>query len=317
MNEKNPQEYKSITIAEDLNNLRADIALSRYLTVSRSLLINNIKDKKITINGKLKSVSQHVFSGDVIEFIYCKPPALEIKPQNIPLEILHEDDDLIIINKQPGLVVHAGGGTRENTLVNAIAYHFSDMDDFTDSIRPGIVHRLDKDTSGVMIIAKKNSTMEIIQNQFKQRIIEKEYHAIVFSNISEDITNIDKPIGRDPYDRKKMKVDGIKSRNAITKIEVIERFKNYCYVRAFPKTGRTHQIRVHLSYIKHPITGDSIYGGKNFSSVLNTNISRIMLHAHKISFTHPTLNIPVSYTAPIPNDFNALLEILRKDKAQY
>ncbi len=293
---------QTVIISENLQGLRADIALAKILDISRSSLKNRIKN--LLINNKPRAFSYIVNLNDSLSFLLEDLPCLDAKPQNIALNILYEDDALIVVNKHAGLVVHAGGGTKDNTLVNALLYHFDLQKNFDDKIRPGIVHRLDKDTSGVIIVAKNVKMLEHLQNQFASRTITKEYRAIVYDNIKEDKLNIDSAIGRDPHNRKKMKIDGLKAKHAETEITVIKRFEGFTYLSAFPKTGRTHQIRVHLAMIKHPVAGDKVYAKKRTDSL---KIPRQLLHAYQIFFSHPGTGKEMNIQAPLPQDIEVFL----------
>jgi len=293
---------QTVKITEDLKGLRADIALAKILDISRSSLKNRVQN--LLINNTPRAFSYIVSLDDSLSFLLEDLPSLNAKPQNIPLDIIYEDNYLIAINKQAGLVVHAGGGTTDNTLVNALLYHFDLQKNFTDKIRPGIVHRLDKDTSGVIIVAKNIKILEHLQNQFASRVIKKEYRTITYDNIKEDEFYIDAAIGRDPHDRKKMKIDGLKAKHAETEIKIIKRFKNYTYLSAFPKTGRTHQIRVHLAMLKHPVAGDKVYAKKRTDSL---KIPRQMLHAYQIFFSHPKTGEEMNIKAELPQDMKKFL----------
>ena len=252
----------------------------------------------------------HCCTEDAVEFNLEDPKVPSLEPQNIPLDILYEDDDILVINKQAGLTVHAGGGAYDNTLVNALLYHIKDFREFGNTLRPGIVHRLDKEASGVMIIAKNIQNLNILQKQFSSRAVEKEYRAIVLSNISVDEQIINYSIGRNPNDRKKMIINGINTREATTKVVVLERFKEFTYIKAIPKTGRTHQIRVHLSSIKHPILGDKTYGSKTIPYIFTKTVTRFLLHAYKLIIRHPRTGQSMNFTAPIPEDRTNVLKIL-------
>ena len=282
--------------------------------ISRSALKGRLK-KEILVNGKSKALSYLCHENDVFEVELETPVLPSLAPEPIPLQILFEDKTILVINKQAGLVVHAGGGTQNNTLVNGLLYHLKKEDsltEFGDSLRPGIVHRLDKDTSGVMVIAKNLKAMENLQKQFASRCIEKEYRAIVAGNIREEDLIVDEPIGRHPVDRKKMAVNSTTpSRNAFTSLHVIEHFQDTAYVAAFPKTGRTHQIRVHLAYIKHPIIGDEVYGSNSLNQKFISYIRRQALHARRLKFQHPENGKELEFTAPLPKDMQKLLDHLK------
>ncbi len=306
---------QKLVISKEFENVRADIALSSLLGITRSALKNRIQDG-IIVNGKTKALSHLCHEKDVFEVEIKEQILPSLEPEPIPLSILFEDETLLVINKQAGLVVHAGGGTQNNTLVNGLIYHLrkkGGLKEFGDTLRPGIVHRLDKDTSGVMVIAKTLKAMENLQKQFASRTIEKEYRAIVSGNIRDEEITVDQPIGRHPTERKKMTVlTTLPSRKAYTSIRVLEHFNEAAYVAAFPKTGRTHQIRVHLAYIKHPILGDEVYGSHSLNQNFKAFISRQALHARRLKFQHPLNEKTLEFTAPLPKDMQTLLEALKQ-----
>ncbi|MBN2143578.1 MAG: RluA family pseudouridine synthase [Candidatus Aureabacteria bacterium] len=301
----------SFTADSSLNGMRADIAAAKRLNISRSSFQSRLREDSLSVNGKKRPVSYKIQTGDQIEFEWVQPQVLSLRPQDIPLNILFEDEWMLIISKQAGLVTHPGGGSSENTVVNAFLHHLKGQNKFDDKVRPGIVHRLDKDTSGIMVIAKTPQSLERLQTQFAQRCIEKEYRAIVTGNIKEATLTITAGIGRHLTDRKKMAVLVPRSKEAITEVNVLERFTTHTYVSVHPKTGRTHQIRVHFSYWKHPILGDKTYGGKNNLNIFKHPLRRQMLHAYKIRLNHPATNQSMEFTAPIPQDMEEILQLLR------
>jgi len=301
-----------LIIPESLSGFRADVASSELLNISRSSLKSRLSDKKIWINGSFRSISTLVETGDEIRLTLLPLPVIDMTPQSIELDILHEDNEFLAINKPAGMVVHAGGGTRDNTMVNALLFHLQSWNAFGDSIRPGIVHRLDRETSGVILVAKKPESLENLQNQFSKRIIQKEYRVLVNDNIVQDSLLIDSPIGRNPRDRKKMTVGGIHPREALTRLSVLERFGNCSYVAAYPKTGRTHQIRVHLASIHHPVIGDRSYGSRGKRILPESLTGRHLLHAFRIDFRHPASGESMQLYAPLPPDMTEALELLRR-----
>ena len=309
--------HYSLTIEPIHAGQRADVAIAALLGITRSQVKSRLKGEGIFINSRQKPLSHICSENDKVELELKETEAPGLKPKDIPLDILYQDEHLLIINKQPGLVVHAGGGTGEDTLVNAILFHTGEMKDFEGSLRPGIVHRIDRDTSGLILVARNAKTLEALQSQFSERLIEKEYRAVVVSNIKEDTLVIDNAIGRHPVDRKKMAVTEAHSRNAVTQIQVLERFGHFTYVAAFPKTGRTHQIRVHMAYIKHPILGDRVYGSRQINDSLAGLAPRQMLHAFGIRFRHPETGELMELKAPLPKDMNLLLERLREKKTLF
>lgn len=291
---------------------------SRISDCSRSVAVHLIRNGKIKVQGMLKKPGYRVKAGDEIHGSIPSPRPILFKPESIPLDILHEDDDIIVINKQSGLVVHPAPGHYSGTLVNALLYHCPRLVGIGGALRPGIVHRLDKDTSGVLVVAKNDMAHIHLSRQFKSRQVKKEYLALVYGKIASDSGSISLPIGRHPVDRKKMSTNSRKSRVAETTWQIRERFELASLIEVHLKTGRTHQIRVHCAAIKHPVMGDKMYGprkrGKNISYGKNLlgSIPRHMLHARRIGFTHPMKRVMVSFEAPIPADMQAVLTTLRQ-----
>ena len=236
------------------------------------------------------------------------------KPEPIPIDILYQDNDIIVLNKQPGMVVHPAPGHYSGTLVNALLYHCPELEGIGGEIRPGIVHRLDKDTSGVMVVAKNSVAHHDLALQFKLRHIKKKYLALVYGRMQSESGTVSLPIGRHPVDRKKMSIHSRKSRMAETTWRVRKRFSRATLVELGLKTGRTHQIRVHCAAIKHPVVGDSVYGGrkveKNTTNDLLRSVPRQMLHAWQLEFTHPTKQKTLCFEAPIPPDMTDILDNL-------
>ncbi len=296
--------------------------LDRYIAscisdCSRSIATNLIRNGKIRVQGMVRKPNYRVKAGD--EICGCIPPPTPVlfKPEPIPIEILHEDDEIIVINKQPGLVVHPAPGHHSGTLVNALLHHCPKLNGIGGALRPGIVHRLDKDTSGVLIVAKNDRAHIHLSRQFKSRRVKKKYLALVYDKMESDSGSVSLPIGRHPVDRKKMSTNSRKSRIAETTWQIIERFERASLIEVNLKTGRTHQIRVHCAAIKHPVMGDKVYGlrkrGKNVAYIDNLLglIPRQMLHAWRIVLTHPVTEEMVSFEAPIPSDMQAILQALR------
>ncbi len=288
------------------NPERLDLFLSRESGLTRAKIKNLLSDNKIFINGGTAEKAGILLKGgEKLEIALPEPESSELKPEAIPLDILYEDKDLLVINKPAGLVVHPAAGHWEGTLVNALIYHFNQLSSIYP-LRPGIVHRLDKDTSGLLLIAKSDKAHLQLSKQLKSREIKKDYAVIVHGRISQNEGIIDQPIGRHPKDRKKMAVVSSNGRDAVTRFKVLERFKNNTYLECRIETGRTHQIRVHLSNMGYPIIGDSLYGSKK-----DDLAARQMLHAWKIQLTHPITFQPVKFEAQLPDDFQKTLILLR------
>ena len=305
---KEEKKLKKYKIEEIQNHIRLDKAISELNSdLSRMMIQKLIEEEKILVNGKKEKASYKVKIGDEIEVQEIELKEVEIKPQDIPLDVLYEDQDIIVVNKAKGMVVHPANGNLEGTLVNALMARCKDsLSGIGGEIRPGIVHRLDKDTTGVLLVAKNDKAHIELSNQIKNREVKKIYYALVRGNLKDDEATIDMPIARSKKDRKKMAVDK-DGKNAITHFKVIERFQNYTLVEVKIETGRTHQIRVHLSYIGYPIVGDEVYSnGKHPFGVKGQ-----MLHAKSLEFSHPITGKRMKIEAPIPKYFNDILKELR------
>lgn len=285
---------------------RLDYYLSTELDeISRTYIQKLIKDGLVDVNGLKKKPSYLVKEGDRILVNLPKPKELEILPENLPLDIIYQDEDIVVVNKSQGMVVHPGPGNYTKTLVNALLYHIDSLSSINGIIRPGIVHRLDKDTSGALIVAKNDFSHRALSEQLKDRNVYREYITLVKGVLKDDKGTINAPIGRDPNNRKKMKVISKNSKEAITHYEVIRRYDKYTLVKAILETGRTHQIRVHFSYISHPIIGDPIYSyEKN-----EFNIDKQLLHARKVGIIHPRSNKYMEFECDI---FEKFKEVLKK-----
>lgn len=304
------QEYH-FQITEELEGERIDKALSMLLdSLSRSFISKLIKEDKLTVNGKTVKSSYQVKTDD--EIIFCLPPSQEpnIEAENIPLDILYEDKSVIVVNKPKGMVVHPAAGHYSGTLVNALMYHCgTELSGINGIMRPGIVHRIDMDTTGSLIICKNDKAHQCIAAQLKEHSINRRYHAICYGVLKEDEGTINKPIGRHPTDRKKMAVNernGI-GKEAVTHFKVLQRFKDYTYIECRLETGRTHQIRVHMASIGHPLLGDDVYsGGRKCPFKLQGQT----LHAKILGFVHPETGEYVEADAPLPEYFVDLLNKL-------
>ena len=277
--------------------------------ISRMMIQKLIQEDKITVNGKKEKASYKVKINDKIDIEFDEPKESKLKPEEIPLDVIYEDSDIIIINKEKGMVVHPGNGNPDGTLANAIMARCKDsLSGIGGEIRPGIVHRIDKDTSGIIIVAKNDKAHIDISEQIKQHKTKKTYLALVRGIVKENEATINMPIGRSQKDRKKMAVDK-KGKEAITHFKVLKRFKENTLLEVVIETGRTHQIRVHLSYIGYPIVGDYTYSnGKN-----KFGVEGQMLHAYKIKFKHPSTDKEVEFKAELPKYFSDILETLEKE----
>ncbi len=301
----------NFVINEENKSTRIDLVLSLQLQeVSRSFVVKLLEKGAVTVNGKeCTSKKYKVEAGDEIEIVVPEPEELKIEAENIPLDIVYEDDDVLVVNKPRGMVVHPAVGNENGTLVNAIMYHCGDrLSSINGVIRPGIVHRIDKDTSGLLMIAKNDMAHESLSSQLAEHSITRRYEALVFHNFNEDEGTVDAPIGRDPYNRLRQAVTKENSKHAVTHWHVLERFGNYTLVEAQLETGRTHQIRVHMSYIKHPLVGDLVYGPKKQPF----NVEGQLLHAKILGFVHPRTGEYMEFERPRPEIFENTLNKLRK-----
>ncbi|MBQ6582348.1 MAG: RluA family pseudouridine synthase [Mogibacterium sp.] len=290
--------------------MRLDAWLARSVPdLSRSYAETLIGEGRITVNGSSDILKKYrVREGDEVSVSVPEPEALDAVPQNIPIEIVYEDDDVIVINKARGMVVHPSAGNEDGTLVNAVLYHCgSSLSGINGTIRPGIVHRIDKDTSGLLMIAKNDRAHESLAEQLRVHSVTREYQALCFDNIREDELTIDAPIGRDEKNRLRRAVGGSNPKEAVTHIRVLERFGRYTLISARLETGRTHQIRVHLSYIHHPLVGDTLYGPKKQPFGLDGQL----LHAKTLGFRHPSTGEYLEFTSELPDVFEEVLQKLR------
>ncbi len=298
------------TVDEDDLGIRIDRFLSEELEdYSRTQIQQLIKDEKILVNNKPVKANYKLSLNDQIEVKIEPPKVLNIDKENIPLEIVYQDRDVAVVNKPRGMVVHPAPGNYSGTLVNALLYHLTDLSGINGIMRPGIVHRIDKDTSGLLVVAKNDKAHEGLAKQFKEHSIERIYVALVHGLIPHDKGTIDAPIGRDPKNRLKMTVTYNNSKNALTHFVVIERFTNHTLIECKLETGRTHQIRVHMQYIGYPLVGDPVYGSKKEELA----IAGQALHAKTLGFTHPTTLERLTFTSDLPNDFLQVLQKLREN----
>ena len=313
----------SLRVSEKDQGRRLDQFLSETnLNLSRSQAKRLIEKKFILLNKGPTKPSAHVKAGDIISGNLPKPESLSLKPEPIPLSILYEDSSIIVIDKPSGMVVHPAYGNPSGTLVNALLYHCKDLAGINGVLRPGIVHRLDKDTSGVMVVAKDDQAYHQLTKQFKNRTVEKVYLAIAYGRFGQDEGSIDSAIGRHPSERKRMSTKTKKGRPAITLWKVIERFDGFTLLEILPRTGRTHQIRVHLSSMGHPLLGDPLYGRKGRLGAIHDSVlreclkkmNRQALHAQRLEFNHPRTGERIQFVSPIPQDTRDVLEWLRSQK---
>lgn len=289
------------------------------LHLSRSQAKKLIEEEMILLNNQKTKPSAHIKSGDLISGRLPEPKPLSLEPEPLPLPILYEDSSIIVIDKPAGMVVHPAAGNTSGTLVNALLHYCKDLAGINGVLRPGIVHRLDRETSGVMVVAKDDEAFHQLARQFKNRLVEKVYLAVAHGIFKQDEGLIDTPIGRHPVQRKRMSTRTRKGKTAMTRWKVLERFGPLAFLEIYPQTGRTHQIRVHLSSLGHPILGDPLYGRKGKPGSIQDAIlkecakrmNRQALHAHRLGFNHPRTGEKVQFVAPIPQDMEGTLECLR------
>lgn len=296
-------------VETDANNMRIDRFISERMSdTSRSYIQKLIKDERVTVDSKVVKSNYKVKEGEWVEIVLPEPVSLDIEAENIPLDILYEDSDVLLVNKPKDMVVHPSAGHVTGTLVNALLYHCKDsLSSINGVMRPGIVHRIDKDTTGILIICKNDKAHNCIAEQLKVHSITRRYHALVWNNVTDDTGTVDAPIGRHPVDRKKMAINHKNGKHAVTHYKVLERFGQYTYIQCELETGRTHQIRVHMASIGHPLVGDPVYGPAKQPFKTDGQ----MLHAKVFGFIHPSTNEYMEFETELPEYFESILEKLR------
>jgi 23S rRNA pseudouridine1911/1915/1917 synthase len=322
--ENNRVKSFTIRVPEKNKGRRLDQFLSETdLDLSRSQAKNLIQKNYVLLNQRLTKPSTHLKAGDLISVTIPRPEPLSLKPEPLPLTILYEDASIIVVDKPAGMVVHPAAGHYSGTLVNALLYHCRDLTGINGVLRPGIVHRLDKETSGVMVVAKDEEAYQQLTSQFKNRSVEKVYWAIAYGKFRQEEGLIDSAIGRHPSQRKRMSTRTRKGRMAITRWKRIENLDGFSLLEIFPQTGRTHQIRVHLSSMGHPLLGDPLYGRKGRVGTIQDPIlkecvkrmNRQALHALRLTFNHPHTGERVQFESPIPQDMMDVLQCLGKQSS--
>ena len=308
---------ENFTVEQSLPSERLDIFLrAKFPAVSRGAMQRLIEQGHIRVDGKTVKPTHAPRAGEKIEIHFPEPKPAAAQPEEIPLDILFEDKSLLVVNKPAGLVVHPAAGHEEHTLVNALLHHCKgSLSGIGGVARPGIVHRLDKETSGCLVVAKNDETHIALSEQFANRVVKKVYHAIVCGEVSRDAGEIHAAIARHPTHRKRMAVhDDSDGRAAHTSYRVLEKLKCATYVEVQIHTGRTHQIRVHFQHLGHPVVGDETYGStknKRLKELANYAAPRVLLHAKELSFVHPRTQKPLKFSAPLPDDFKLALKLLR------
>ncbi len=296
-------------INSDNSSVRIDKFLSENIPdKSRSQLAALIDNGNVTVNSKVVSKSYKLTINDIVFVTVPEAVELEAVPENIPLDIVYEDDDIIVVNKPKGMVVHPAAGNYTGTLVNALLYHCKgNLSGINGILRPGIVHRIDKNTSGLLVVAKSDRAHNSLSEQIKEHSMTREYRAVVYGHLKTEQGSVDAPIGRSTLDRKRMCVTDKNSKNAITHYYSLEEFRDYTYIRCVLETGRTHQIRVHMAYIGHPLAGDDVYGPKKVITELNGQC----LHAIKLGFVHPVSGEYMEFNSELPEYFSKFLNKIR------
>lgn len=297
-------EVREFIVAEEDAGARCDVYLAGLIPeISRSQIQRLIRSGLVTTGGRVvRKPGEAVVSGDCLR-VEIEREELRATPEALPLEIIYEDDDLVVVNKPAGMVVHVGAGVRSGTLVNALLHHIRTLSKVSGELRPGIVHRLDRLTSGLVVVAKNDFTHRALASQFKGREVRKTYLVLVHGRVAQDAGEISKPVGRDPVRRTRMKVGGIRPREALTRYRVQRRFPHFTLLEAAPRTGRTHQIRVHFASLGHPIVGDTLYGAPGklcFGGRELPTLTRTFLHAATLEFRHPTKGEIIEVRAPLP-----------------
>ena len=289
-------------------NIRLDVFVAEIGEITRSRAAKLIEDGCVLVNSKVAAKNLKLKTGDNVVLNLPNPVSYDVKAEEIPLDIVYEDNDLLVVNKPKGMVVHPANGNLEGTLVNALMHHCGDtLSGINGVMRPGIVHRIDKNTSGLLMVAKNDIAHNGLASQIKEHSFTREYEAVVYGNLKDDEGIIDAPIGRHPIKRKQMAVTDKNSKNAVTHYKVIERFGNFTHIRLRLETGRTHQIRVHMAYIGHAVAGDDVYGPKKVITSLNGQC----LHAKKVGFVHPITNKYLEFESDLPNYFIKFLKAIR------
>ncbi len=309
------------SVSEPNGGKRIDILISECTELSRSAAAKLIEAGSITVNGRKTTKKYEVKLGDIIDIEIPEPEFSEAMPEDIPLDIIYEDDDILVINKPSGMVVHPAPGNYTGTLVNALLFHCKDsLSGIGGVIRPGIVHRIDKDTSGLLVVAKNDFAHKALSTELESHGIVREYHALVRGGFKTDGGTVDHPIGRHPVDRKRMAVltdPSAHAKEAVTHYEVIERFTDVSYLKLLLETGRTHQIRVHMAYIGHPLLGDEVYTSNKtrFEKLHAPLFDGQILHAKRLMLTHPRTGERMEFESELPVNFKKLLLILKKEQS--
>lgn len=301
----------TLTAAKEYEGTRLDVFMSECADFTRSAAQKLLEDGNVSVNGKLETKKYKIKTGDEVQVITPEPRVVDAMPQDIPIDIVYEDDDIIVVNKPQGMVVHPAAGNPDGTLVNALMYHTKgNLSAINGVIRPGIVHRIDKDTSGILVVAKNDKAHLSLSEQIKDHSMTREYYCLIVGGVKEDEFTVDKPIGRDPKDRKKMLAGARDGRTAVTHFFVEKRYQGYTLLKCVLETGRTHQIRAHLKSVGKAIVGDPVYGLKKDKLAEQNGICGQLLHAKKLGFVHPNSGEYVEYNSELPDYFMCVLHKL-------
>lgn len=314
------QDSLTFKVNEEHVDVRLDVYLASQISNwSRARLQRLIENEDVVVNGRSAKVSYRLRLGDEVEVELNTPTSDAFTPEDIPLNIVYEDEALVIVNKPAGLVVHPAGGIHSGTLVNALAFHFQHLPSGPGSMRPGIVHRLDRETSGLLVIAKTEDSLQSLSDQFRDRTVFKSYIALVHGRLDVSSGTIDQPLARDPGNRTRMAVVR-GGRSALSLFKVRRRYQRFTLLDVELKTGRTHQIRVHLAWLRHPVVGDQTYGGGRDNMIQDARLRTVVhklgrhfLHAERLGFTHPTTGARLEFSAPLPQELSELLEELERE----
>ncbi len=302
-----------LTAEKEYEGTRLDVFMSECADLTRSAAQKLIEDGRVSVNGNIQTKKYKVKSGDEVQVSLPEPRVVDAAPQDIPLDIVYEDNDIIVVNKPQGMVVHPAAGNPDGTLVNALMHHTKgNLSAINGVIRPGIVHRIDKDTSGILVVAKNDKAHLSLSEQIKEHSMTREYYCLIAGGVKEDEFTVDKPIGRDPKDRKKMQAGVRDGRDAVTHFFVGKRYHGYTLLKCVLETGRTHQIRVHLKSVGKAIVGDPVYGLKNDKLAEQNKICGQLLHAKKLGFLHPSTGEYVEFNSELPDYFMCILNKLEE-----
>ena len=299
------RESRELIVTDDYEGIRADKFIADAVeSFSREKLKEIFDEKNVSVGDKAAKPSQKLRTGDIVRVLLPETHVLELLPQNLPLRIVYQDEDIVIVDKPQGMVVHPAPGVSDGTMVNALLYHIDSLSAINGVIRPGIVHRIDKDTSGLLVVAKNDRAHRFLAVQFAEHTIARAYSTVVHGVMENDKGTVDAPLGRDPHNRKAMAVTEKNNKRAVTHYSVMKRYQNYTHLDVRLETGRTHQIRVHMKYIGHPVIGDRTYGR---NTPLDNQFAGQLLHAYLLGFLHPSTGEYMQFTSELPDYFESVI----------